>query len=530
MPARKRTISLVNLLLLAIVVAGLLPLIGIALSALKGYQVASDHATRETTAVLDDTALSVLQQRSRQTADDVGHFLDDCASETRTAALLPSTPAAFLRFADAHLRELWYVTGSITHPVERRGQFPVYREIVAVDANGTMLAHIVNGSLRSDSGDPAQIAAYVTEAKGLLPNALSVSHLVHLYTPRPNDQSTRLSGADYITFDGVYRIIAARHAADGTFSGAVMLALDARFLMDFVVHIIPTQFNHSIVWPDYATGNYAYLLDDEGWVIAHPNLWIIPGNDANGHRVSALANDTPLQERNNHPINTALAGWIDPNLPLLFGKALAGESGFVTTTNQNGARKVTAYAPIPFTEGEYRNHDAFGVVAIGANTEEFYGGAAAVAGAIENERQRLAIELGIAFVAALVLLVLAGAAINRMLVWPLNQLTAVARGLEKGEFDEARLTTINQRYNADEVNVLTTVFREMGRQVVRREKQLRTEIADLHIQIDSRRRQQQVDEITDTDYFRNLRDTATRMRSRPSPPPPPPPPAEGETP
>jgi hypothetical protein len=94
-------------------------------------------------------------------------------------------------------------------------------------------------------------------------------------------------------------------------------------------------------------------------------------------------------------------------------------------------------------------------------------------------------------------------------------LTTVARDLEQGKWDEERLTALRRRRFIDEITVLANVFAAMGHEVVRREQQLRTQITELHIQIDSRRRQQQVDEITETDYFRNLRTTATRLRTRP---------------
>jgi predicted component of type VI protein secretion system len=52
-----------------------------------------------------------------------------------------------------------------------------------------------------------------------------------------------------------------------------------------------------------------------------------------------------------------------------------------------------------------------------------------------------------------------------------------------------------------------------------REEHLHGEVADLHIQIDPNRRQQQVNEITESEYFRHLREAATRVRStRPRPP------------
>jgi nitrogen fixation/metabolism regulation signal transduction histidine kinase len=146
--------------------------------------------------------------------------------------------------------------------------------------------------------------------------------------------------------------------------------------------------------------------------------------------------------------------------------------------------------------------------------EEFHRASTTVAGVIDGEQQRLQFEMGLVVLLAFILLAVAAGLISRTLARPLARLTAVARQLGQGKLDEEGLAALRQRRFSDEVTILADVFTDMGRQVVRREQKLRTEIADLHIQIDTSRRQQQVDEITDTDYFRNLRDSATRLRSR----------------
>jgi HAMP domain-containing protein len=512
---KTRTISLVVRVLFAVIIAGLLPLVGVTVSALNGYRVAEDQAVSTTSATLDEASLVALQQRSQQTATDIGHFLDARAADARAVALLPPDPSAYTRFAAAHTSELWYAAGTASAPTEVRQQFPLFREIVALDASGRPVAHVVDDVAQGvTAADTAQFAPYFSDAKALAPDALSVSHLSRLYVPRTPAEvaATRPLGADYATFDGVYRFVVARRTASGTFDGAVMIALDARHVMEFVIHINPTQVNRYAVWPDYDSGNYAYMFDDQGWTIAHPRLWTVRGDDAAGNPIPAVTAAMTPAERDSHPFNAPLGGWADPNLPNVFAKGVAGQSGFVIIINQQEVRKATTYSPVPFNEGGYNG--AFGVLAIGANTVEFHRSATTVATGIEKQRDRLQLQLSIVAIAALALLGLAGVVISRTLVHPLSQLATVARQLERGEFNAKLLNAVRNRRFSDEVSVLAERFEEMGKQVVKRETQLRTEIAQLHIQIDSRRRQQQVDEITDTDYFRNLRNTANRMRSR----------------
>src|SRR4051812_21968583 len=108
MLARTHTISLVSRVMIAIVVAGMFPLIGVTLSALNGYRAASTQATTETTTVLDQASLAALQTRTEQTAREIGHFLDARTGDARAVALLPPAPAAYTRFAATHTGELWY--------------------------------------------------------------------------------------------------------------------------------------------------------------------------------------------------------------------------------------------------------------------------------------------------------------------------------------------------------------------------------------------------------------------------------------
>jgi HAMP domain-containing protein len=514
MQAKPRSVSLATRLLIALIVGVLLPLVAITGSALRGYHNASTHAQKVATTALDTASLAPLQQRTMQTAENIGDFLDARASDVRAVALLRPDQAAYTQFVATRSDEWWYVTGTRAAPVPHREQLPFYRELVAVDGTGHVLADIVDGKPQTNP-DAASFTAYFDTAKTLAPNAISVSHLSRLYVPRLADEAELPPGAGYANFNGVYRFIAARRTATGAFDGAVMLALDARHIMDFVVHIDSTGSQLTELWPDVPSGDYGQLFDDQGWTIVHPNLWMIRGNDANGQPVPPQTAQMSPEERDRHPFNVRLGAWADPNLPNIFASGLSGKSDALIIGNDPNDNKAITYAPIPFHEGDYANGGVFGVLAIAANTEEFHQSSATVAAAITDQRTRFQLTMAVVIALSLILMGLVGFAINRSLIRPLKQLTIVARELEEGRLDEERLTALRKRPFADEVTVLTNVFAQMGRQIVQREQQLRSQIADLHIQIDSRRRQQQVDEITETDYFRNLRDTATRLRSQP---------------
>lgn len=92
------------------------------------------------------------------------------------------------------------------------------------------------------------------------------------------------------------------------------------------------------------------------------------------------------------------------------------------------------------------------------------------------------------------------------------RITAAAQALEADQFDIEGLAAVVAR--PDALGDLARVFQTMAREVYAREQRLRTEMEELRIQIDEARKTQMVNEITDTEYFRNLQEKAKQMRSQ----------------
>lgn len=114
--------------------------------------------------------------------------------------------------------------------------------------------------------------------------------------------------------------------------------------------------------------------------------------------------------------------------------------------------------------------------------------------------------VGLAAIAAAVLLA-------RRLSRPVGVLTAAARKVEAGEpVDADALGVISASH--DDVGRLARVFSTMADQVASRERKLREQVRALKVEIDHERRQQAVEEVTDTDFFRDLQSRAAEMRAR----------------
>jgi two-component system, cell cycle response regulator len=86
-----------------------------------------------------------------------------------------------------------------------------------------------------------------------------------------------------------------------------------------------------------------------------------------------------------------------------------------------------------------------------------------------------------------------------------------ATAVENGTFAPESLDAVARRDDA--LGQLARVFRRMAREVIAREEDLKKELRQLRIEIDEGRAAAQVAEITESDYFRNLRRKAEELRS-----------------
>jgi PleD family two-component response regulator len=91
-----------------------------------------------------------------------------------------------------------------------------------------------------------------------------------------------------------------------------------------------------------------------------------------------------------------------------------------------------------------------------------------------------------------------------------SKVTGAAQALEAGAFETAALTDVAAR--GDALGVLARRFARMAQEVKAREDRLRAEVLELRIEIDQARQAKKVSEITDTDFFRDLRSRASSLR------------------
>jgi DNA-binding response OmpR family regulator len=92
------------------------------------------------------------------------------------------------------------------------------------------------------------------------------------------------------------------------------------------------------------------------------------------------------------------------------------------------------------------------------------------------------------------------------------RVTDAAIRVEAGHYNLDGLADVAGR--TDALGGLARVFRKMARQVYAREERLKRQVEELRIEIDESKKSRQVAEITETEYFQNLRAIARQLRSR----------------
>jgi HAMP domain-containing protein len=96
---------------------------------------------------------------------------------------------------------------------------------------------------------------------------------------------------------------------------------------------------------------------------------------------------------------------------------------------------------------------------------------------------------------------------------PIISLTRVAEHIGEGDYQQD-FNQLNTGYVRDEITTLSEVFQVMIGKVEKREVRLKEKVAELQIIVDKSKRDEQVSEIVDSDFFQDLQVKASEMRKR----------------
>jgi hypothetical protein len=309
-----------------------------------------------------------VKMRAINTADEVANFLMGCKKDLLVATIIPTTEAAYKQFIVENKKPLWVKQdGKIQQILS-----PLYQEIALIDKNGNEQIKIVDGQAvpagkLANVSDPVNTTYktedYFVKTKNLNKGDVYVSPVTGRYV----DKAAFEKGQ---RFSGIVRFSTPVFSKDG-FAGIISLALDYRQLAKFTDQIIPTQ-SERVFETDAKTGNYAFMVDNRGYVISHPSDYHIIGLDNAGQLVPALSKENAADsaKKGMEVLNLNQLGFMDQNLQNIAQNAAAGKSGIINYKFA-GNTKVVAYAPIKFYAANLTQPAGFGWIGMDVDVEKY---------------------------------------------------------------------------------------------------------------------------------------------------------------
>jgi len=339
---------------------------------------------------IKESAVSVLDQKSQEeikirainTAEEVANFLNERRKDVLTATIIPANDIAYKQFLKENNKNIWIKEKNKIKQIST----PLYTEMAFIDKTGKEVIKIVNGqatpagklsNVSIPSSTTYKIEDYFNKTKILNKGEAYISPVTGWYVNKAEFEKG-------VRFSGIVRLATPVFDKQG-FAGVVMLALDYRHLAEFTNHIIPTQ-SQRVFEADTSTGNYTYMVDGHGFIIAHPNNYHITGLYRNGTSVRALSaqNAAELTKKGEEVLNLNQLGFMDPNLPVIAKESAAGKAG-ILTYKFGGHTKFVAYAPIKFYASNLPQPSGFGWIGMGLDVEKYNEAAIKVSKNIDKE-------------------------------------------------------------------------------------------------------------------------------------------------
>jgi sigma-B regulation protein RsbU (phosphoserine phosphatase) len=255
--------------------------------------------------------------------------------------------------------------------------------------------------------------------------------------------------------------------------------------------------NEAIINTQVGTLGYAFMIDEEGNVIARPGLTAV---DKRWDESFTMENLT-LGD--------------DPQLRSIAREMIAGNTGIDIARFQDGDKYI-AYAPVTSTKwsiGIVMPVDEIVSPAL-ATKNQIISGTLETKVGIDNKISDLRYIFIANLVGVILLVTVLAFVLSRTITRPVRRVTSAARAMEKGEIREEEINLLNQTEGSDEVSILSRVFASMVAQVKARENALKKQVAELQIEIDQVKKAKDVRQITESDYFQRLKETARKIRDK----------------
>ena len=351
--------------------------------------------------VLDNKSQEDIRARAVNAANEVANFLMESNKDLQVATIIPSTEAVYKQFVSENKKPVW---------VKRDGKIqqiliPLYKEMALIDKSGNEQIKVVDGhtvpvkklvNVSNPANTEYKTEDYFAKTKNLNKGEYYVSPVEGYYV----DKAAFEKGQ---RFSGIVRFATPVFNKDG-FAGIITLALDYRHLAEFTDHLVPTQ-AEKVFETNASSGNYAYMVDNRGFVISHPSDFHIVGLNHDGTIVPTFSaqNAAELSKKGAEALNMFQLGFLDPNIFKITKEAAQGKSG-VLMYKYAGINKFVAYAPIKFYASNLPAPTGFGWIGLGLEVEKYNEAALKVSQNIEKESKAWTATIIFILIASMIIL------------------------------------------------------------------------------------------------------------------------------
>ncbi len=174
------------------------------------------------------------------------------------------------------------------------------------------------------------------------------------------------------------------------------------------------------------------------------------------------------------------------------------DNGSFTTYTDSWGSWISAYRPVFDSDDRIAG-------AIGIDFEADY---------VREVQTAIQDKILLAFVLTYAALFILVFLVSRTLTRPIQRLAVSAERLGEGDYSQDMSQFKASGALHDEISTLGVAFAVMAGKVYQREQNLRSQVERLKIEIDEAKKQKQVSEIAETDFFRELSTKAREMRKR----------------
>ena len=428
---------------------------------------------------IKEQTTNLYKSYSQNLAKRISDFLISCENNLHVFSLLPNNPDLYISFSKNNLR--W-----VNAYNELR---PLYKELALIDRNGQEIIKIIDNKLvpqklLKNISYPENTTylseTYFDDTKKSASD-IFISHLSSWYI----SQHEQLEQGK--TLNGLFRFCKKLQSPSGEFIGICMLALDAIHILDFVDYqIIPKD---SLI-NKYKKGSYTYLIDDDGWIIAHQKLWDIKGYDHDGRLVEPLSEATPnwKYDAGILPINLLKMDWrlkdFETSEPMssVIERVRRGETTITTMKSMGihsqvaGIARTRAYAPIFYSKGAFSKYGIFGIVSVGTSIDKFNDNAQVLATQLSeiNDKSKERMIYISLFTAVAVFIF--SFIIARWITNPMNKLTLSLTNISKGNYNVNQINS-----PIEEVKVLSKGVIDLANELKLKESKINLYVKDLEL-------------------------------------------------